>query len=146
MPPLICKADLGKIHQVIDNVISNAYKFSGPGTSITITPAKPAVHPVSGRQLIGLVVHDAGIGMTPGQLARVFERFYRADKTGTIPGNGLGLSISREIMELMGGQIIIASAPQQGTTVSLMFEQFDELPQLLPPARPSPLPTTTTMA
>ena len=145
LPPLICKADHGKIHQVIDNVISNAYKFSGPDTGITITPAKPAVHPVSGRQLIGLVVHDAGIGMTPEQLARVFERFYRADKTGTIPGNGLGLSISSEIMELMGGQIIIASTPQQGTTVSLMLERFDEL-LLPPPAAPSPLLTTTAMA
>jgi hypothetical protein len=49
-------------------------------------------------------------------------------------------------MELMGGQIIIASTPQQGTTVSLMFEQFYEPPQLLPPARPSSLPTLTTMA
>ena len=131
---------------MLNNVISNAYKFSGPGTGITITPAKPAVHPVSGRRLIGLVVQDAGIGMTPEQLARVFERFYRADKTGAIPGNGLGLSISREIMELMGGQVIIASTPQQGTTVSLMFEQFYEPPQLLPPARPSSLPTLTTMA
>ena len=146
LPPLTCKADRDKVRQVLNNVISNAYKFSGPGTGITITPAKPAVHPVSGRRLIGLVVQDAGIGMTPEQLARVFERFYRADKTGAIPGNGLGLSISREIMELMGGQVIIASAPQQGTTVSLMFEQFYEPPQLLPPARPSSLPTLTTMA
>ena len=146
LPPLTCKADHNKFLQVLNNVISNAYKFSGPGTGITITPAKPAVHPVSGRRLIGLVVQDAGIGITPEQLARVFERFYRVDKTGTIPGNGLGLSISREIMELMGGQIIIASAPQQGTTVSLMLEQFDEPPQLLPPVRPRPLPTPTTMA
>ena len=146
LPPLTCKADHNKFLQVLTNVISNAYKFSGPGTGITITPAKPAVHPVSGRRLIGLVVQDAGIGMTPEQLARVFERFYRADKTGTIPGNGLGLSISREIMELMGGQVIIASTPQQGTAVSLMFEQFYEPPQLLPPARPSSLPTLTTMA
>ena len=146
LPPLTCKADRDKVRQVLNNVISNAYKFSGPGTGITITPAKPAVHPVSGRRLIGLVVQDAGIGMTPEQLARVFERFYRADKTGAIPGNGLGLSISREIMELMGGQVIIASTPQQGTTVSLMFEQFYEPPQLLPPARPSSLPTLTTMA
>ena len=146
LPPLTCKADRDKVLQVLNNVISNAYKFSGPGTGITITPAKPAVHPVSGRRLIGLVVQDAGIGMTPEQLARVFERFYRVDKTGTIPGNGLGLSISREIMELMGGQVIIASTPQQGTTVSLMFEQFDEPPQLLPPAWPRRLPTPTTMA
>jgi signal transduction histidine kinase len=146
LPPLTCKADRDKVRQVLNNVISNAYKFSGPGTGITITPAKPAVHPRSGRRLIGLVVQDAGIGMTPEQLARVFERFYRADTTGAIPGNGLGLSISREIMELMGGQVIIASTPQQGTTVSLMFEQFYEPPQLLPPAAPSPLLTTTAMA
>ncbi len=145
LPRLICKADRNKTRQVLSNVISNAYKFSGPETGITITPAKPAVHPVSGRRLIGLVVRDAGIGMTPEQLGRVFERFYRADKTGTIPGNGLGLSISREIMELMGGQIIITSVPQQGTMVSLMFEQFNEPLLLRPPAEPSPLPTPTTM-
>ncbi len=145
LPQLICKADRDKTRQVLNNVISNAYKFSGPETGITITPAKPAVHPVSGRRLLGLVIRDVGIGMTPEQLGRVFERFYRADKTGTIPGNGLGLSISREIMELMGGQIIIASEPQQGTTVSLMFEQLNEPPLLRPPAEPSPLPTPTTM-
>jgi signal transduction histidine kinase len=116
-------------------VISNAYKFSGPGTAITMTKAKPAVHPVSGRQLVGVVVRDAGIGMSPEQLARVFERFYRADLSGAIPGNGLGLSISREIMALLGGQISIASVPGQGTTATLLFEQAD----------PSPLPKPATV-
>jgi signal transduction histidine kinase len=133
LPRLTCKADLGKTRQVINNVLSNAYKFSSLGTAVTITKAKPSVHPVSNRPLVGLVIHDAGIGMTPEQLGRVFERFYRADKTGAIPGNGLGLSISREIMELMGGQIIIASVPQQGTSATLLFEQADPMP-LPPPA------------
>ncbi len=145
LPQLMCKADPDKTRQVLNNVISNAYKFSGPGTSITITPAEPTVHPVSGRPLLGLVIRDAGIGMSPEQLRQVFDRFYRADKSGVIPGNGLGLSISRELMALMGGQIIIASVPQQGTTVSLMFERLDE-PPLLPRFEPNPLPTTTPVA
>jgi len=136
LPRLICKADRGKAQQVIENVISNAYKFSGPGTAVTITRAKPAVHPVSGRHLVGLVVRDAGIGMTSEQVGRVFDRFYRVDKTGAIPGNGLGLSISRELMQLMGGQINIDSAPGQGTTATVLFEQAD----------PSQTPTHVTTA
>jgi signal transduction histidine kinase len=145
LPELMCKADLDKTRQVLNNVIANAYKFSGSGTGISITPAEPTVHPVSGRPLLGLVIRDAGIGMSPEQLRRVFDRFYRADKSGTLPGNGLGLSISREIMALMGGQIIIASVPQQGTTVSLMFERLEEPPRLLR-FEPKPLPTTTPVA
>lgn len=57
--------------------------------------------------------------------ARAFERFYRADSTGRRPGSGLGLSICQDIMQLMGGLILLSSAPQQGTTVTLLFVQAD---------------------
>ena len=133
VPSLPCRADVGKVQQVIGNVLSNAYKFSGDGTAVTITQAEPAMHPVSGRACVGIVVRDAGIGMSSAQLARVYERFYRADKTGAIPGNGLGLSITKEIMGLLDGQIDITSVSGKGTTVTLWFPKADA-PLINPPA------------
>ena len=141
LPPLPCKADSGKSRQVIENVLSNAYKYSGPGTAVNIQLAEPSQHPVSGRALVGLVIRDAGIGMTSEQLSRVYERFYRADKTGAVPGNGLGLSITREIMGLLNGQISISSAPQQGTAVTLLFPVADAPAVELPAQAPAVPPT-----
>jgi signal transduction histidine kinase len=57
--------------------------------------------------------------MTAEQLARVSERFYRADTSGSIPGTGLGMSIVKEIVELLGGRMALASEPGVGTTVTL---------------------------
>jgi signal transduction histidine kinase len=79
--------------------------------------------------------------MTSEQLSRVYERFYRADKTGAVPGNGLGLSITREIMGLLNGQISISSAPQQGTAVTLLFPVADA-PAAELPAQAAAVPST----
>jgi signal transduction histidine kinase len=73
----------------------------------------------AGASMVGLQIVDAGIGMTPDQLARVSERFYRADASGSIPGTGLGMSIVKEIVELLGGRLALASEPGRGTTVTL---------------------------
>ena len=132
LPPLLCKADRGKTGQALKNVLSNAYKFSGPGTAVSVTAVEPLQHTADGRSMVGLVIRDAGIGMTREQLSRVYERFYRADKTGAIPGNGLGLSITREIMGLMNGQISISSVPRQGTEVTLLFPIADAPTVMLP--------------
>jgi signal transduction histidine kinase len=68
---------------------------------------------------VGVEVRDHGIGMTAEQLARVSERFYRADASGSIPGTGLGMSIVKEITELLGGRLALASEPGEGTAVTL---------------------------
>ena len=57
--------------------------------------------------------------MTADQLARVSERFYRADASGNVPGTGLGMSIVKEIIELLGGRLEMRSEPGQGTVVTL---------------------------
>jgi PAS domain S-box-containing protein len=62
---------------------------------------------------------DQGIGMSPEQLARVFERFYRTDPSGNIPGTGLGMSLVKEIVELQGGRVKVLSQLDSGTTVTL---------------------------
>jgi signal transduction histidine kinase len=121
LPPLTCWADRGKVRQVIGNVLSNAHKFSSADRPVTIKKAVPALHPTSGQKLVGIEISDAGIGMNSETLGRVYERFYRADKSGSIPGSGLGLSITKEIMGLLGGQIQIESEYGQGTRVTMLF-------------------------
>lgn len=107
--PLRVRGDRQKLTQAIGNVLSNAYKYSPAGGPVTLRLAAPAV----------LAVRDHGIGMTAAQLARVCERFYRADASGAIPGTGLGMAIVKEIVELHGGTLALASEPGQGTTVTM---------------------------
>ena len=64
-------------------------------------------------------VEDQGVGMTDEQLQRVFERFYRADSSGSVPGTGLGMSIVKEIIELHQGWVEVQSQIGRGTRVTL---------------------------
>ncbi len=108
--------DRYKLHQALSNVLSNAYKYSpdGGAVQVRLRPGEDAQ-----AQQVGIEVTDPGIGMTPDQLARVGERFYRADASGNIPGTGLGMSIVREIVELLGGCLALSSTPGTGTRVTL---------------------------
>jgi len=127
--PLWVRADRGKLTQAVSNVLANAYKYSPAGGAVDI--AADAA-PDEGRPAarVCIRIRDRGIGMTPQQLARVGERFYRADTSGKIPGTGLGMSIVREIVELHGGELELASAPGAGTTVSLWIPAASDAPQM----------------
>jgi PAS domain S-box-containing protein len=109
-------ADRSKLQQAVLNVLSNAYKYSPDGGEVRMTCAVEA-----DGQRVRLIISDQGVGMTPEQCARVFERFYRADTSGHIPGTGLGMSIVQEIVELHGGQVEVTSAPGVGTTVAMLL-------------------------
>ncbi len=117
---LIVSADRSKLQQVLTNLISNAYKYSPNGGNVYIRYHK-AGQPNS--PMIGIEVQDEGIGMTPEQIARVFERFYRADTSGKIPGTGLGMSIVKEIIDFHQGRVDVNSAIGQGTTVTVWLPQ-----------------------
>jgi PAS domain S-box-containing protein len=112
------RVDRLKLHQALGNVLSNAYKYSPEGGAVDMS----VVHE-RGREgvpaWVGVQVRDHGLGMTPEQLARVSERFYRADSSGNIPGTGLGMSIVKEIVELLGGRLALNSTFGQGTTVTI---------------------------
>jgi PAS domain S-box-containing protein len=115
------RADRNKLIQAVNNVLSNAYKYSPGGGSVAIE----IIERVEARQgsgqsaLTGIRISDQGIGLTPEQLQRVCERFYRADTSGKIPGTGLGMSIVKEIVELHGGEVEISSRFGGGTAVTL---------------------------
>lgn len=111
------RADHGKMIQVMNNVLSNAYKYSPDGGDVEMN-VLTADDPVK-KGLIGIQIKDHGIGMTEQQLARVCERFYRADTSGALPGTGLGMSIVKEIVELHHGFVAIFSEYGVGTTVTL---------------------------
>ena len=108
-------ADHKKTYQAILNVLSNAYKYSSGEVIIELmNDPQPASPPT-----VGIRITDCGIGMTPEQQARVFERFYRADSSGKITGTGLGMSIVQEIVLLHGGQVMLESTIGKGTSVTL---------------------------
>jgi PAS domain S-box-containing protein len=115
-PSLHVCADKGRLHQVLLNVGSNAVKYNKPGGEV-LWRAEAAV---PGH--VRLVVEDTGCGMSPDDLARLFQPFQRLGKErSTIPGTGLGLLIARSLMEEMGGSITVASEAGVGTSVCLDF-------------------------
>ncbi len=114
LPPVL--VDAGKLRQALTNVLGNAAKYSPEGGAVKI---RCTARGSEGNGFVGIAVTDHGIGMRPDQVARVCERFYRADTSGKIPGTGLGMAIVKEIVELLGGQVEIVSKVGAGTTVTL---------------------------
>ena len=109
--PVMIEADKGRLFQLLDNLVSNAIKFTPEGGRIDISVEPSAEGAV-------LEVRDTGVGLGPGEAARVFERFFRSSRAVAqqVPGTGLGLFISRAIVEAHGGTISAASSEGSGTT------------------------------
>lgn len=108
--------DSDKLQLAVGNVLGNAVKYSLGQGVIDIGIRQREAE--GGRQ-IGIAVRDRGIGMTPEQTARIFERFYRADTSGKIPGTGLGMSIVKEIIGIFKGTVDVRSAPGEGCEITL---------------------------
>ena len=105
----IC-ADRGRISQVIANLLSNALKYTDEDGKITISIKKK-------NDIAELVVEDTGIGISKEEQARVFERFYRTDKSRTrkTGGAGIGLSITKAIVQAHRGTFHCESEPGKGS-------------------------------
>jgi PAS domain S-box-containing protein len=124
------KVDGEKFLQCIINVLSNAFKYSPNGGTVRVSSA---IRGEPGTEMLGLRVADQGIGMTPEQSRRVFDRFFRADASGSIPGTGLGMSLVKEYMNIFGGEVEVSSVLGQGTEVTLWLPVVPEQ-QALPGA------------
>jgi two-component system phosphate regulon sensor histidine kinase PhoR len=105
-------ADPFRLEQVIGNLLENAIKYSPPGAEIAIR-ARPA------GDRVELRIEDTGVGIPPGDLAHVFERFYRVEKARSreAGGTGLGLSIVKHIVGLHGGEVRAESTFGKGTAI-----------------------------
>jgi len=110
-----------RVVQVLGNFVSNAIKFSPQGV---VKLSADLIKEEEGFQTIRLSVKDSGIGITPEVQARLFQPFEQAnlETARMYGGTGLGLTISRKLAELMGGDISLQSTPGQGTTISLTLK------------------------
>ena len=113
--------DGDEIEIILNNLVSNAVKYNRDSGTVTIRLKQE-------DQYIHLSVEDTGIGMTKEESERLFEDFVRIrnEKTRSIPGSGLGLSIVRKIVQLYGGKASIQSEPDKGSTFSVTLR--NELP------------------
>jgi len=110
------RADETRLQELIYNLLDNAVKYSKPGGTVFLR-AEPA------GDSVRISVADQGIGIPDNDLPRIFERFYRADKSRSSEhsGTGLGLSIVKHIAQLHGGSVVAESVLSKGTTISVLL-------------------------
>lgn len=104
------------IRELVENLVQNAIRYNNPGGNVTVL-----VELINGRPSI--IVRDNGIGILASEQERIFERFYRVDKSRSkaTGGTGLGLAIVKHIVELHDAKIMVDSAPNVGTTMTVIF-------------------------
>ena len=122
-------ADELRVNRVMMNLISNSIKYTPEGGTVSYTVTEEAYY-ADGTASYEFVVADNGIGMSPEYLEHVFEAFSRerSSTINSIQGTGLGMAITKELVELLGGTICITSEEGIGTTVTvhLSFKTLDE--------------------
>lgn len=126
------RADAFRIRQILDNLVSNAIKYTDRG-SVTI---QAQVSEILGKPTLTLSVKDTGKGMTDEEKQKVFQAFTRLKSAQGIEGTGLGLSITQELVSLLGGEIILHSILGKGSTfiVTIPIEPApkEESPEMAP--------------
>ena len=111
----LAMGDPARARQIIANLLTNAHLYTGEGGSIEVLVE-------SERAWVRIEVRDSGVGMTPEQVERVFDRFYRArDGAGASTGTGLGLSIVKSLVELQDGRVEVESEPGRGTSFRVLL-------------------------
>lgn len=143
--PATIRTDGGKLEQVVNNLLSNAFKFtSRGGVDVDIArPARNAPLPagLDPARSIAIAVKDSGIGIPADKFQRVFHAFEQVDASTSrqFGGTGLGLAISRRIAALLGGDIALRSEPGDGSTFTVYIPEDtpepDGRPEAIPPQR-----------
>ncbi|MCT4487275.1 sensor histidine kinase, partial [Levilactobacillus parabrevis] len=114
---LVAVTDQHKFDQILKNVLGNAIKYNRSGGSVTLAAAVTT-------KTWSLSIADTGVGISPQDQLRVFERFYRAEVSHSnqrVSGSGLGLAIVRELVDSLNGKIDLQSQLDEGTTVTMTF-------------------------
>jgi two-component system sensor histidine kinase SenX3 len=107
-------ADSDLLGRAVENLVSNAIKYSPEGTEVSITAERY-------QEGIAISVSDLGYGIPESDLTRIFEKFYRVPRVEDVdaPGTGLGLAFVRDIAELHGGSVTVTSQVHVGSTFTL---------------------------
>ncbi|RRR73513.1 MAG: GAF domain-containing protein [Candidatus Viridilinea halotolerans] len=134
--PLV-RADAHRLHQILYNLLVNAIKYTPKGGQISVTAHETSVDQLPeeirdqvphGQRYTQLSVQDNGVGISEEDLPRVFDRFYRTENTLKIEagGTGLGLSLARPLIELLGGKIWARSTLGEGSTFSFVLPAAEQ--------------------
>jgi signal transduction histidine kinase len=112
--PVLVSGDIKCLQRAVANVLDNAIKYGGEGGIVKLLL-------ISGNKQAKLLISDRGSGINEADIPRVFDRFYRAEKSRTTLGSGLGLSLALAIVRAHGGNITVRSSPGKGSefTISL---------------------------
>lgn len=111
---IMLNVDKIKFKRVLHTILDNAFKYSPNGGDVCL-----CVHHYENS--VEIEITDQGIGISETDMTYVFERFFRIDKSGNIPGMGLGLTLAKEIMHFLNGDIYIISQPNEGSSVFIRF-------------------------
>ncbi len=112
--PFICHFDPDKVEKILANLISNAFKFTSEGGSVAVKLIPEKIG--EDGQRCQIVVRDTGIGIPADQLPHIFERFSKTTSSEVQPGSGIGLALTKELVELHLGQIEVESQEGAGTS------------------------------
>ena len=112
--PLIFTGDKGRLQRVLANLIDNALKYTGPGGRVLVSVENELSH-------IKVSVADNGMGIEAHDLPHIFDRFYRADRSRSTCGNGLGLSLAQAFVKAHRGHIEVESSPDKGSTFRIVL-------------------------
>jgi two-component system phosphate regulon sensor histidine kinase PhoR len=126
LPPV--QADAERIDQVLANLIHNGVKFTPPGGWVEVRACE-------GEGFVAISVADSGVGVPPDDLDRIFERFFKTDRSRSGGGTGLGLAIAKHLVQAHGGRIWAESVGSHGTTFTFTLPIVRESPAILPVPR-----------
>ena len=145
-------ADSPKIEKVVNNLLSNAFKFTPQGGHVTL---KAYPEPSDGREMAVIQVEDDGIGIPAEEQTHIFERFHQASSHKGNTGSGIGLNVAKEYVQMHHGKINVSSSPGKGSrfTVRIPGGNIGHVPSPLPPTAPQqehpvdipPLPVDSTV-
>jgi signal transduction histidine kinase/DNA-binding response OmpR family regulator len=130
---IITNFDDDKIVKIMNNLLSNAFKFTPKGGKITINISlifdsdnQDSSNESSEKRMIELSVKDTGIGISESNLEKIFDRFFQVDENSAQPGTGIGLALTKELVKLHNGKILVSSKPGEFSkfTVQLPYEEF----------------------
>ena len=112
---IVLNSDEQLLDIVINNLLSNAFKFTDKGGSVRISAKKE-------EELAIISVADSGCGMSESEIKHIFEKFYQADTSHATKGNGLGLALTNRIIKLLGGSIDVKSAVGKGSLFTVKMK------------------------
>jgi len=109
---MVIQADVHKLQRVVANLLDNAVKYTPQGGTIKLSA-------ILTGSTVKVSVSDTGPGISPEHISSLFKRFYRADKSRSEPGSGLGLSLAQAIVHAHGGQISVHSVRDESTVFTV---------------------------